>query len=382
MWGDLMSEALYWRFFVALLFLAVATSPCFSQGKRVALVIGNSAYKHTAVLANPANDAEDIAKTFTGLGFQVTKAVNLSKTEMDRAVTAFATALKGAEVGVFFYAGHGMQVSGQNYLVPTDATLEASSALDFETVRLDAIQRIMEQETPTNVLFLDACRDNPLTRNLARSMGTRSGAIGKGLAAQESGAGTIISYSTQPGNVALDGTGGRNSPYAGALVKRLPAEGRDLSAVLVNVRNDVMSATAKRQVPWEHSALTNELILAGKAAERGTKPAESTAETSARGGVEKLDAGANAARPFNLLLPKGQLTYRFNNSVRFHVTDMTGSACYFRYADVETPQMSSVAVNLYDFVKLKMAGVNYRAMLMELKEGTCVFDVTPLPAGG
>jgi hypothetical protein len=382
MWGDFMSEVLCSRFFIAFLFLAVATSPCFSQGKRVALVIGNSAYKHTAVLANPANDAEDIAKTFTGLGFQVTKAVNLNKTEMDRAVTAFAAALKGAEVGVFFYAGHGMQVSGQNYLVPTDATLEASSALDFETVRLDAIQRIMEQETPTNVLFLDACRDNPLTRNLARSMGTRSGAIGKGLAAQESGAGTIISYSTQPGNVALDGAGERNSPYAGALIKRLPAEGRDLSSVLVNVRNDVMAATAKRQVPWEHSALTNELVLAGKAAGRAAEVAGKTAETGTRGGGEKPDATSNAAGKLSLQLPKGQLTYRFNNSVRFHVTDMTGSTCYFRYADVETPQMSSVVVSLYDFVKLKMAGVTYRAMLMELRDGNCFFDVMPLPAGG
>jgi uncharacterized caspase-like protein len=296
---------------------------------------------------------------------------------MDRTLTAFASALKGAEVGAFFYAGHGLQVSGQNYLVPIDATLEAASALDFETVRLDVIQRIMEQETPTNMLFLDACRDNPLSRNLARSLGTRSGAIGKGLAAQESGAGTIISYSTQPGNVALDGTG-RNSPYAAALIKRLPAEGRDLPSVLVNVRNDVMAATAKRQVPWEHSALTSQIVLAGKPAGEA-KAGEAAEEADSRGAG---DAKTAATSPVNLMLPKGKLTFRFNNSVRFHVTDIIGSTCLMRYADAETPEMTNVNIELYNFTKLTFAGTPYRVMLMELRDDNCVFELTPLPKAG
>jgi len=147
-----------------------------------------------------------------------------------------------------------MQVGGSNYLVPVDAELANTAALDFEMVRLDLVQRTMERETATNVLFLDACRDNPLARNLARAMGTRSTDIGRGLAAAESGVGTLISFSTQPGNVALDGSG-RNSPYAAALVKGLAAPGEDLSAMLIGVRNEVMAATHNRQVPWEHSAL-------------------------------------------------------------------------------------------------------------------------------
>jgi uncharacterized caspase-like protein len=113
----------------------------------------------------------------------------------------------------------------------------------------------MEREAQTNILFLDACRDNPLARNLARAMGTRSAAIGRGLAAVESGLGTLISFSTQPGNVALDGTG-RNSPFAGALVKHISFSNDDLSAMLIAVRNDVLRETQRRQVPWEHSALT------------------------------------------------------------------------------------------------------------------------------
>jgi hypothetical protein len=113
----------------------------------------------------------------------------------------------------------------------------------------------MERLTDTNILFLDACRDNPLARNLARSMGTRSSEIGRGLAQVEAGIGTLISFSTQPGNVALDGTG-RNSPFAGALVKHMGSSNDDLSAILISVRNDVMKQTQRKQVPWEHSALT------------------------------------------------------------------------------------------------------------------------------
>jgi Caspase domain len=155
---------------------------------------------------------------------------------------------------VFFYAGHGLQVGGQNYLVPVDAKAETADALDFEMVRLDLVQRTMERAVPTNILFLDACRNNPLARNLARAMGTRSAEIGRGLAPVESGVGTLISFSTQPGNVALDGTG-RNSPFAGALVRHL-ATSDSLSDLLIAVRNDVRKETENKQVPWEHSALT------------------------------------------------------------------------------------------------------------------------------
>src|SRR5262245_20279947 len=122
-------------------------------------------------------------------------------------------------------------------------------------VRLDLVHRTMERAAATNIIFLDACRNNPLARNLARAMGTRSAEIGRGLAAVESGVGTLISFSTQPGNVALDGAG-RNSPFAGALVKLITTSSDDLSALLIDVRNDVRKQTENKQVPWEHSALT------------------------------------------------------------------------------------------------------------------------------
>jgi hypothetical protein len=242
---------------VALLVLlwALAAAPSAQAEKRVALVIGNSAYQYTGKLANPKNDAADMAAVLKKHGFQVIEGLDLDKAAFDRSVRDFAAVLRGADAGVFFYAGHGLQVGGQNYLVPIDAKAAEAAALDIEMVRVDVVHRIMERQTNTNILFLDACRDNPLARNLARSMGTRSSEVGRGLAAVESGIGTLISFSTQPGNVALDGSG-RNSPFAAALVKHLAAPKDDLSAILIDVGNDVMRGTQNKQVPWEHSALT------------------------------------------------------------------------------------------------------------------------------
>ena len=228
--------------------------------RRVALVIGNSIYRHAGELTNPKNDAADMAAALKKVGFQVIEGFDLDKTAFDRKVREFVTALTAAEAGLFFYAGHGLQVGGQNYLMPVDAELTTAASLEFEMVRLDIVQRIMEGSTSTNILFLDACRNNPLARNLARALGTRSAEIGRGLAPVESGSGTLISFSTQPGNVALDGAG-RNSPFAGSLAKHISESNEDLSALLIGVRNDVIRETQRRQVPWEHSALTQRFFF-------------------------------------------------------------------------------------------------------------------------
>jgi formylglycine-generating enzyme required for sulfatase activity len=256
------------RVVVALLLMMLLPSVGHAE-KRVALVIGNSAYQHTPKLINPKNDATDMVAELKKYGFQVLEGFDLDKAGLERKVRDFAVALQGAQVGVFFYAGHGLQVAGHNYLVPVDAQLSTASTLDFEMVRLDLVHRTMEREAQTNIIFLDACRDNPLARNLARAMGTRSTEVGRGLAAVESGVGTLISFSTQPGNVALDGAG-RNSPFAGALVKQLSTSNDDLSAILIGVRNDVMKETHRKQVPWEHSALTGRFYF--NAAAQSTQP--------------------------------------------------------------------------------------------------------------
>ena len=248
-----------WLLSVLLLFGLPFALPVHAA-KRVALVIGNAAYLNTPKLKNPENDAGDISTALAQLGFSVIEGKNLDRVKMEHAIRNFGEALKGADLGLFFYAGHGLQVSGVNYLVPVDAKLSTANALDFEMIRLDAVQRMMEELAPTNIIFLDACRNNPLARNLAEALGTRSAAIGRGLAYMEAGMGTLISYSTQPGAEALDGVGS-NSPYTGALKSRLLMPNEDLISILIRVRNDVISATKGRQVPWDQNALRARLIL-------------------------------------------------------------------------------------------------------------------------
>ena len=269
--------------FTSILHSAVCSGAVWAGG-RVALVIGNSAYQSAAELPNPKNDAEDMAAALQSSGFDVIQGTDLDKISTDRKLRDFSERLSGADVGVFFYAGHGLQVNGINYLVPVDAGLRSNSALEFETVRLDLVQRIMEQEAKTNILFIDACRNNPLTRNLARAMGTRSAAIGGGLAPAESGVGTLISFSTQPGNVALDGTG-RNSPFAGPLIRAIVAPGEDVLSVLTRVRNEVLAATNDKQVPWENHALRARFYFNGEGAKSPAQPSSpelSTASDAAR----------------------------------------------------------------------------------------------------
>ena len=229
---------------------------------RVALVIGNGAYRSTTPLPNPGNDGRDMSAALKAAGFDVVEAFDADKRALDAALRDFTDKLIKADVALFFYAGHGLQVGLQNYLIPIDAKLERERDLEFEAVRLDFVLRQMEidREGKTSIVFLDACRDNPLSRNLARSMGTRSTAVGKGLAAATTGLGTFIAYSTQPGNVALDGDG-RNSPFSSALVKHMGTKGRNLPATMIEVRKDVVAATGGRQVPWDHSALTGDFYF-------------------------------------------------------------------------------------------------------------------------
>jgi uncharacterized protein (UPF0335 family) len=239
---------------------------------RVALVVGNSAYAHSTTLANPQNDAKDIAEALKGAGFDVHLGLDLEKRDFDRKIRDFTRALAKADVALLFYAGHGLQVSGRNYLIPVDARIEGERDLDFEGVQLDFILKQMELERDgrTSIVLLDACRDNPLARNLARTMGTRSAAVGQGLAQVQTGVGTFIAYATQPGNVALDGQG-RNSPFTAALVKAISVPGRTLTAVMVDVRKQVLSSTGGKQVPWDHSALTGDFYF-HRAAVTGSIP--------------------------------------------------------------------------------------------------------------
>ena len=184
---------------------------------------------------------------------------------MERTLARFARSLEGDDVGLVFYAGHGLQVEGINYLVPVDATLEHRADLPFEAVPLDIILGQLERNVPVSLVFLDACRDNPLARTLARSMGsTRSSAIGRGLAEVNGGIGSLIAYSTQPDNVALDGEGD-HSPFTSALLEHIATPGLEVRQILTRVRSEVIAETRGRQVPWDHSSLTRDFYFAPEA---------------------------------------------------------------------------------------------------------------------
>jgi Caspase domain len=251
--------------------LAVWPSSAAHADKRVALVIGNSAYQNTGELRNPSNDAADVTAALRRLGFQVTDGRDLDKRAMERSIRQFGLSLEGADVALFFYAGHGIQVGGQNHLIPVDARLAGEGDVDFETLPLSLVLKQMEREAKTSLVLLDACRDNPLARNLARTMGTRAVTIGTGLAEVKTGIGTLIGFSTQPGNVAADGLG-RNSPYAGALLKHMESSSKDVSGILVDVRNEVLRATNGTQVPWEHTSLTGQVYFRDAPAASSPEP--------------------------------------------------------------------------------------------------------------
>jgi uncharacterized caspase-like protein len=279
------------RILALIAFLAASLSQPAGAGaqKRVALVIGNAAYVNSAALANPVNDAADMAKALTEVGFTVIHGLDVDKRGFDGKVRDFTRALDNADVALFFYAGHGLQVAGRNYLIPVDASLQGERDLDFEAVSVDFILKQMElgREGKTNVVFLDACRDNPLSRNLARSMGTRSASIGQGLAQVQTGVGTFIAYSTQPGNVALDGQG-RNSPFTAALTKGIREPDRNLTSVMIEVRKDVLTSTNGKQVPWDHSALTGEFYFHPVAAP-GTLPKGAAADGDVQKRLRELE---------------------------------------------------------------------------------------------
>ncbi len=230
-----------------------------AAGSRVALVVGMSGYRHAPLLKNPANDARDMSTALQELGFEVVLSADVDKLAFDAAIRSFSKRIADAEVGLVFFSGHGVQVAGQNYLVPVDARLESMRDLEFETVRLEFILGQMEngRDGRVSIVMLDACRDNPFARNLARSMGVRSDAFPRGLAPLLSGGGTFVAFSTAPGRVAYDGEG-RNSPFAAALLRNIRAPAKGINALMIDVRKDVMAATRNAQVPWDHSALTED----------------------------------------------------------------------------------------------------------------------------
>ena len=283
------------RFVLALLvMLGLGASPA-SAAARVALVIGNGAYKEAPALPNPPRDAAAIATTLRDLGFDVVEGLDLDRRAMETKIRDFGRRAEEARTALVFYAGHGVQVNGENYLIPVDAKLKNASDLDFDAVSLKLVLGQAEGGDRTSLIFLDACRDNPFTRSLARSMRTRSGAVGQGLAPVQTGTGTMIAFATAPGEVALDGAGS-NSPFTTALVKHIKTPGLDIEAVMRRVSADVYEETRQKQQPWKNSSLMGDVVLVPGGASPGTSAkAEPAKPEPAKPEPAKPDAAASTA---------------------------------------------------------------------------------------
>ncbi|MCC8235986.1 caspase family protein, partial [Pinisolibacter aquiterrae] len=269
--------------------LILAGSPALAD-KRVALVIGNGHYRNANPLPNPTNDARAMAEVLRNTGFDVTEALDADKVTMSKDIDLFTEKAYGADLAVFYYAGHGMQVEGRNYLVPVDAELTSPAHLKTRAVSIDDVLTALPADPAVGVIILDACRDNPLARSLAaRLPASRSVGVSSGLApiqTSTSGAGTggvLIAYATDPGAVALDGDGTANSPYTTALIRHLASPGVEIQTALTRVRGDVATATDGRQKPWHNASLGREVFVGPRGGAAAAPPAAPPARPPAAG---------------------------------------------------------------------------------------------------
>ncbi len=266
-----------------------------AQGARqVALVVGNGAYTGAAALKNPAADARLIAESLKALGFETQLAIDVDGAGFRQALRRFAESAEGASRALFFYAGHGLQVRGENHLVPVDAQLKHERDLVDETIDL---QRIMTALSGAQVrlVFLDACRDNPFVRSMRSLATTRGKVAASGLAQMQAAeSGTLIVYSTSPDNVAVDGQGA-NSPFAAALARHVRTPGLDVRQVVGRVRAEVLRATDGKQLPWDNSSLLGDVMLAGAISPAPPRPAVGAPPAA---DVPGGGAGADAERLF------------------------------------------------------------------------------------
>lgn len=231
--------------------------------KRVALVIGNSAYVNATPLRNPVNDAVAVTEALHRLDFEVIGGRDLEFLGMRDAIRQFGRAIDDAELALFFFAGHGIQVFGRNYLIPIDSELASPSDLDFEAIDVSLVLRQLEESGANSLIFLDSCRDSPFEQRLARSMGTTRSAtaLGRGLARIDAAGGALIAFATDPGAVAFDGDGD-NSPFTTALLNHLEVEGLEVNLMMTKVRSEVFRDTEGKQRPWTNSSLLEEVYLA------------------------------------------------------------------------------------------------------------------------
>jgi hypothetical protein len=271
------------------LFAVASTQAQPASEKRVALIIANSNYVNTTKLPNAANDAKSVAAALAKVNFKVEPiAANLSQAQMLATLTAFAAKSREADIAMIYYAGHGVEVGGVNYLVPVDAKFAAPDDVDFGAVPLDLVMKSVQRAKRLKIVVLDSCRDNPFIskwdmKGQTRSVGSR------GLAPVEPGGDTLVAYAAKAGSTAADGPAGGNSPFASALVKYIAQPGLELSLTFRKIRDDVLASSKGRQEPFTYGSLGGRefYFVAGK-------PAATAMPTTAKGWAARVNEVGSA----------------------------------------------------------------------------------------
>ena len=248
---------------IALSFLGILVSADAAKAdRRVAFVVGNGAYRNVAQLPNPPVDAKAMAAALRNVGFEVVEGTNLTRDAMTEKLLDFGKKAQGADVAVFFYAGHGIAIGGTNYLLPIDA--DVKSEMDVKLGAAINIDLTLDQtmsDAKVKLVFLDACRDNPFAAKIKSNSATRSVSVQSGLAEMKSGEGTLIAFATGPGQTALDGEVGTNSPFTRALIAHITTPGVEIQQAMTEVRAQVNEETNKGQLPWGHTNLIGSVYL-------------------------------------------------------------------------------------------------------------------------
>jgi hypothetical protein len=314
----------------AALAVCLASQPALAgTGKRVALIIGNSAYQNVAALTNPAHDATAVTEMFKQASFDVDSRRDLKSQEMRRALRDFGDKARGADIAVIYFAGHGLEVDGINYAVPVDATLERDVDVDDEAIALNRFLLAAEPATQLRLVILDACRDNPFAKKMKLTLASRS--IGRGLAGVEANRpNTFIAFAAKEGSTAADGDG-QNSPFSTALLKHLTRPGLDIRKAFGYVRDDVMSATGNQQEPYTTNSLGGNdvaLVPAPPAVSNSNAEIRRDYEFAERVGTREAWDSFLAANPtgFHAGLAKAQLGKLAAETARIAATEKAHDA--------------------------------------------------------
>src|ERR1700742_4610518 len=271
------------RGFIAV--LSIMCMLCSAQSakadKRVALVFGNGAYRNIPTLPNPPIDAKAMADLLRGIGFDVVEGTNLTRDKMVELELEFGKKAEGADVALFFYAGHGIALGGANYLLPVDADIKTESDIKLRAgINVDTMLDQVMSDARVKLVFLDACRDNPFAARIMAQRHTRGTSVAAGLAEMKSGEGTLISFATGPGQTALDGPEGTHRPFTRALLAHLAEPGVEIQMVMTKVRAQVNEETNKGQLPWGHTNLIGSVYLNSSAAPATSASADNTTASS------------------------------------------------------------------------------------------------------